>query len=74
MTNSPASRIFDGFNRHTGQKTEVVGIRVFASQKQRLNEEFDGNASALVRILLDKYFSGSLPDVEKEFQHFIKTI
>lgn len=33
-----------------------TGFRIFEDQKQRLDKEYDGKSSELIRELLDKYF------------------
>jgi hypothetical protein len=71
MSTPPTNQIFD-YNRTTGQKTAVVGIRVFATQKDKLAKEYEGNASALVRLLLDEYFSGRLPMAKIKFNQISK--
>jgi hypothetical protein len=67
MSTFSNNRIFDGFNKNTGQSTEVMAVRVFSSQKELLNNCYTGNTSVLIRLLLKHYFEGKLPEVAKEF-------
>ena len=67
MAAPSSNRVLDGFNKNTGQKTEVMAVRIFSSQKELLDTCYTGNGSALVRLLLKHYFDGKLPDVAAEF-------
>lgn len=73
MTTQNSKRVLDGFNKNTGQQTEVIAARVFADQKAKLNTEYEGNASALIRLLLEEYFAGRLPMAKIKFQQFLNT-
>lgn len=55
------------YSRNTGQKTEIAAFRIYASQKQLLDDCYTGNSSALVRILLKHYFAGKLPEIAQEY-------
>lgn len=64
-------QIYD-WNKPSGNKTEIKGFRIFSYQRERLTKEYDGNTSALVRFLLDKYFNDKLPAAKIEFEALIK--
>lgn len=65
---SAMKRRFDGWYRTTGAKTIQTGFRIYKSQLERLKLEYEGNTSALVRFLLEKYFAGELPEIEAQFK------
>lgn len=67
MAATSNNRVFDGFNRNTGQKTEVIAARVYSSQKELLENCYTGNTSVLIRLLLQHYFDGKLPDIAREY-------
>lgn len=43
-----------------------LGFRIYEDQKTKLANEYVGKSSELVRILLDKFFRGELPDVKEQ--------
>jgi len=65
------TRPFNGYNKFTGQKTVTTAFRIFESQHEELKAKHGGNASALIRLLLEDYFSGTLPRVEAEFNQLL---
>jgi hypothetical protein len=67
MATPAKNRVFDGFNKNTGRSTEVIAVRVFSSQKDLLSNCYTGNSSILIRLLLEHYFAGKLPEVAREF-------
>lgn len=69
---SPSIRIFDGHYKTTGKKTVSVGFRLFKEQADRLKLAYDGNTSAVVRMLLEKLFNGELPEVETKLNQQIQ--
>lgn len=71
MPQSPPKQIFD-WNKPAGNKTEIKGFRIFTYQRERLNQDYNGNTSALVRFLLDKYFDNKIPAAKIEFEALIK--
>jgi hypothetical protein len=64
----PTPRVYDGYHRNTGRKTEMAAFRIFQDQNAALSAKFSGNRSALVRILLEQFLSGALPSVAAEFK------
>jgi len=67
-----SKQLFD-WNKPAGTKTEIRGFRIFKYQNERLVAEYQGNTSALVRFLLDKYFNDKLPAAKIEFEALIKS-
>ena len=61
-------RAYDGYHRNTGRKTEMAAFRIFTDQNAALTAKYSGNRSALVRILLERFLSGTMPSVEAEFK------
>jgi hypothetical protein len=48
------------------RRTEIKGFRIYRDQITRLQASFNGNSSKLIRVLLDSFFDGDLPNVEKK--------
>lgn len=69
---SPSIRIFDGHYKITGKKTVATAFRIYQEQADKLKQVYDGNTSVLVRMLLDKFFSGELPEVETKLNQQIQ--
>jgi hypothetical protein len=67
---SRSYQVFD-WNNTTGKKTCQAGFRIFAEQKEHLDQEYPGNGSALVRFLLDKYITGELPEMKEQFKQYL---
>lgn len=44
------------YNRRPPRPMTNVGFRIYEDQQERLQREFNGSASLLIRELLDKYF------------------
>lgn len=65
---SAMRRRFDGWYKTTGQKTIQAGFRIYLEQHKKLKKEYEGNTSALVRLLLEKYFAGEFPEIEAQFK------
>lgn len=70
-TDPNQTRAFNGYNKQTGKKTCMTGFRIYKAQHETLLGSYSGNASALVRILLEEYFNGTLPDVEAKFEQLL---
>jgi hypothetical protein len=68
METAQTARVFDGYHKNTGRKTEMAAFRIFQDQNAELSKRYTGNRSALVRILLTQFLSGKLPNVETEFK------
>jgi hypothetical protein len=64
------NRVFDGYHRNTGGRTEMSAFRLHKEQVQKL-EQYKGNKSALARILFAHFFAGRLPSVDAEFKQLI---
>lgn len=65
------TRTFDGYYRKTGKKTKMAGFRIYQEQADKLKLDYAGNTSVLIRLLLEKYFNGELPQVETEYKQLI---
>lgn len=66
-------RFYDGHYRNTGKKTTMKTFRVYAEDAQALKEGYEGNASLVIRIMLEMFFKGELPSVEAKFNQTIKS-
>lgn len=58
--------------RPAERPTIVTGLRIHKDQQSRLVKDFNGRTSLLVRILLDAYLNGELPELEKKFKDLPK--
>jgi hypothetical protein len=56
------------WRRPADRRTKSVGFRIFKDQDSKLKEKFEGNSSALIRILIDMYFGGELPSVDEKLK------
>lgn len=65
------TRLFDGFHKKTGRKTKFTGVRIYLTQFEELTERYPGNISVLMRLFLDRYLAGELPELQKEFEQLI---
>jgi len=68
---SQTARTFDGFYRTTGKKTKMAGFRIYQEQADKLKSDYEGNTSVLVRLLLEQYFNGELPEVETKYKQLV---
>lgn len=57
------------YRRPADRRTTTITFRIYQDQDSKLRENYDGNSSALIRFLLDKYFNGELTAVVKEFHN-----
>ena len=73
MGTPSANRTYDGFKRNTGQKTEIMPFRIYSSQKELLSNCYTGNSSILIRLLLEHYFAGKLPEVAQEYLNITRS-
>ena len=69
---SPPVRVFDGFHRRTGRVSINTAFRIYEEQYKILKRKYEGNASVIIRILLDKFINGELPDVEVQLEKLKK--
>jgi hypothetical protein len=61
-------RIFDGYRRKTGKKCMTTGFFIFEEQNQILRTRYVGTASIVIRLLLEKFLSGDLPEIEQQLE------
>jgi hypothetical protein len=57
--------------RPADRPTTTLGVRIYKDQIVKLDDCYEGNSSALVRFLLDKYFNNEFPTLVKEFHNSI---
>lgn len=62
------TRIFDGYRRKTGKKSVSTGFFIFEEQNQILRTQYVGTASIVIRLLLEKFLSGGLPEIEQQLE------
>jgi hypothetical protein len=59
-------------SKSTGRKTAIRGVRLYETQLQKLNSpEYSGNASVLVRLLLEEFFADRIPSVKMKFHKLL---
>ena len=59
------------YRRPADRPTTTLGVRIYKDQVSKLDDCYEGNSSALVRFLLDKYFNNEFPSLVKEFHNNI---
>jgi len=60
--------IFDGFHRRTGKRSINTAFRIYEDQNKILKRKYVGYSSVIIRILLEKFLAGELPDVETQLE------
>lgn len=64
---SQPERIYDGFYRKMGRASKNTTFRIYTDQWYILKRKYGGNVAVIVRLLLDRFIKGELPDVEVEY-------
>lgn len=57
-------RVFDGFYRKQGRKTKQATFRVYEEDFVKLKADYPENMGLVIRILLEQFLAGKLPDIE----------
>ena len=61
-------RFYDGHYRNTGKKTTMKTFRVYQEDAIALKNGYEGNASLVIRTMLEMFFKGELPSVEMKYK------
>jgi hypothetical protein len=64
--------IFDGYHRKTGKRSIRTTFKIFEDQQNILKRKYVGYSSVIIRILLEKFLGGELPDVEEQLEKLKK--
>jgi hypothetical protein len=67
-------RIFDGYHRTTGKPGRNAAFYIYQEQHDRLRTQYAGVASIIVRLLLEKFLDGQLPEVEQQLEELKKSV
>ena len=60
--------VYDGFHRRTGKRSVNTAFRIYEDQYKSLKRKYVGYSSVVIRLLLEKFLSGELPDVEVQLE------
>lgn len=59
-------KLVPSYRKPALRPTTNCGLRIYEDQKRRLDADYIGTSSELVRILLDKYFRGEILGVREQ--------
>ena len=68
------TRIFDGYHRKTGKPGRNAAFFIFVDQHEQLRTRYVGMASIVVRLLLEKFLNGELPEIDQQLQELKKSV
>lgn len=69
---STPTRVFDGFYRKQGRKTKQATFKVYEEDFIKLKADYPENMALVIRILLEQFILGNLPEVETKLKQLLE--
>lgn len=67
-SNAGLTSLFDGYYRRPERKIAQTTLKLYEDQFIKLKHDYKGNMSVIVRLLLERFFNGDIPEVEAKFK------